>query len=365
LKKKYPTKDKLEIELEKFVMNEPERVVRTARIHSKDINQNCRPQFEQSKIDKDTIFKGTRPEKSDMFFLNGEQLIFYSTKVKKIDNKMITGQAASTIWDDLLSNNLHNEGQVAFSNGKKPEFLIKRILELCTNQDDWVLDSFAGSGTTLAVAHKMNRKWIGIELGDHCYTHFEPRLKRVCNGIDQSGISKAINWKGGGGFKFYELAPSLLQKDHRGNWIINKEYNAQQLASSMAKHECFKFHPDEAVFWKQGFSTENDYIFTTTEFLTVEYLDVIHDQMKPDESLLICCTKHSIPDNRYENITVKKIPNMLLGRCEFGKEDYSLNIVDMPIDPEAPEFIPAGPTETKKEKSKKESKKIKGGCFNA
>lgn len=227
----------------------------------------------------------------------------------------------------------------------KPERLIQRVFELATNPEDLILDSFLGSGTTAAVAHKMGRKWIGIELGEHCNTHCVPRLQKVCDGTDQGGISKAVNWKGGGGFKFYELAPSLLQKDHRENWIISKDYNAQMLASAMAKHEGFKFHPNESVFWKQGFSTENDYIFTTTEFLTVEYLDVIYDQMKSEESLLICCTKHSIPEDKYNNITVKKIPNMLLGRCEFGKDDYSLNIVNMPVDPDEPEFIPVGPDE--------------------
>ena len=231
----------------------------------------------------------------------------------------------------------------------KPESLLSRVLTIATNHRDIVLDSFLGSGTTAAVAHKMGRRWIGIELGEHCNTHCLTRLNKVVDGTDQGGISETVNWKGGGGFKFYDLAPSLLQKDHRGNWIISKDYNAQMLASAMAKHEGFKFHPNESVFWKQGFSTENDYIFTTTEFLTIEYLDVIHEQMKPEESLLICCTKHSIHEDKYYNITVKKIPNMLLGRCEFGKEDYSLNIVNMPIDPNEPEFIPAGPEETKKE----------------
>lgn len=105
------------------------------------------------------------------------------------------------------------------------------------------------------------------------------------------------------------------------------------LAAAMAKHEGFKYSPDEAVYWKQGKSTEKDYIFTTTKFVTVEFLDKIHDEMRADESLLICCKSFSKPcENRYPNITIKKIPKMLLGRCEFGKEDYSLNIVNMPVE---------------------------------
>jgi adenine-specific DNA-methyltransferase len=178
----------------------------------------------------------------------------------------------------------------------------------------------------------MRRKWIGVELGEHCHTHCLPRLKAVVDGTDQGGISKAVNWKGGGGFKYYYLAPSLLNRDQYGNWVISKEYNPQMLAAAMAKHEGFRYAPDEKCYWKQGRSTEKDFIFTTTNFVTVEFIDAIHEEMLPDESLLICCRSfQEACTDRYPNITVKKIPNMLLGRCEFGKEDYSLNIVNIPL----------------------------------
>jgi len=219
----------------------------------------------------------------------------------------------------------------------KPERLIKQIFDIATNPGDWVLDSFLGSGTTDAVAHKMRRKWIGIELGEHCHTHCLPRLKAVVDGTDQGGISKAVNWKGGSGFKYYYLAPSLLKEDKYGNWIIDERYNADMLAAAMAKHEGFRYSPDPKIYWKQGQSTEKDYIFTTTQFVTVEFLDKIQEEMKPDESLLICCKSFSKAcETRYANITIRKIPNMLLGRCEFGLEDYSLNIINMPVDHEAP-----------------------------
>ena len=204
--------------------------------------------------------------------------------------------------------------------------LMHRILTIASNPGDWVLDSFAGSGTTGAVAHKMGRRWIMVELGEHCHTHIIPRMKKVIDGQDPGGITKAVNWQGGGGFRYFHLAPSLLEKDKWGNWVISKEYNATMLANAMAKHEGFLYNPDENLFWKQGKSTEKDYIFTTTNFITIEYLDSIHEEMQPDESLLICCKSfQEACESRYENITVKKIPNMLLGRCEFGKEDYSLN----------------------------------------
>jgi len=215
----------------------------------------------------------------------------------------------------------------------KPEGLLNSILESCTSPGDLILDSFLGSGTTAAVAHKMGRHWIGIELGEHCHTHCLPRLKAVVDGSDQGGISEAVGWKGGGGFKYYYLAPSLLKQDKYGNWIIDEHYNPNMLAAAMSKHEGFKYNPDKDIYWKQGRSTEKDFIFTTTMFVTVEFLDKIHEEMQPEESLLICCKSYQEPcGKRYPNITIKKIPQMLLGRCEFGKEDYSLNIVNLPTD---------------------------------
>lgn len=213
----------------------------------------------------------------------------------------------------------------------KPERLIQRILTLASNPGDIVLDSFLGSGTTAAVAHKMGRRWIGVELGDHAYTHCALRMKKVIEG-EQGGISKAQNWKGGGGFKFYELAPSLLNHDKYGNLVINKEYNADMLAAAMAKHQGFTYSPDEENYWKQGRSSEHDFIFTTTQLLTSEALETIHEQMAEGESLLICCTKFQ-PEcrGRFSNITIKKIPKVLLDTCEFDRDDYSLNIVSLPV----------------------------------
>ena len=237
-----------------------------------------------------------------------------------------------TYWDYTAgTKNLTKEGRVEFPNGKKPEALIERILNMTTVEGDLVLDSFLGSGTTAAVAHKMNRRYIGIEMGNHAYTHCNPRLKRVIEGIDQGGISKAQNWKGGGGFKFYELAPSLLKEDKFGNLVINKEYNADMLAAAMAKQEGFTYSPDEETYWKQGYSSETDFIYTTTQFMTAENMAAIHEMMGEDESLLICCTSFQKEcRSAFPNITIKKIPQMLLGRCEFGKDDYSLNIIDLP-----------------------------------
>ncbi|MBD64735.1 MAG: site-specific DNA-methyltransferase [Halobacteriovoraceae bacterium] len=208
----------------------------------------------------------------------------------------------------------------------KPEKLLKRIIELATVPGDIVLDSFAGSGTAGAVAHKMNRKWIMIEMGDHCEEYIVPRMVNIINGKDNVGISKEVGWSEGGSFRFCNLAPSLLNKDNYGNWVINNEYNAIQLAEAVCKHEKFKFHPHDSVYWKQGYSSEKDFIFVTTQFLTAEHIDKIHNQLGKDESLLICAKAFKIKKDKYQNITMKKIPQMLFGRCEFNKNDYSLNI---------------------------------------
>ncbi len=260
---------------------------------------------------------------------------------------MPEGQVLRSILTDVGTNkSAKDEIKALFKNDKsfdypKPETLISRILELATGPGDLVLDSFLGSGTTAAVAQKMGRRYIGVELGQHAYTHCYPRLKMVTDGADQGGISKAQNWKGGNGFKFYELAPSLLKEDKFGNLVINKEYNANMLAAAMAKQEGFTYAPSADVYWKQGYSSESDFIYTTTQFMTVEGLAAIRETMAEGESLLICCTSFQKECKQaFSNISIKKIPQMLLGRCEFAHDDYSLNIIDLPhIDDEEEELI--------------------------
>lgn len=279
------------------------------------------------------------------------------------------GLVPLTIWfKDEVGDNQEAKKEVKEFNSTdvfstpKPERLIERIIHISSRPGDIVLDSFLGSGTTAAVALKMGRKFIGIELGDHVKSHSYPRLKAVVNG-EQGGISKALDWKGGGGFKFYSVAPSLLNEDKYGNWVISKEYNAQMLAAAMAKQEGFKFEPDQQMYWKQGKSTEKDFIYTTTQFITVELLDKIKGEMLPDESLLIACKSFQEGcENRHSNISIKKMPQLLLGRCEFGKEDYSFNIVNLPVDDdtENDEIEEAENTEalTKKKKSNQSSPEL-------
>jgi adenine-specific DNA-methyltransferase len=331
------------LSLDELLQEYPERIIRFAQPDYKGVGQETRNLIDISKQSTSKIFKQNREGYPDIYLYKGNRILFYKDKLKLIAGKLSTAELVTNLWLDMNYQGIANEGGVVFQKSKKPEAQIKRIFEMTTQVGDYVLDSFLGSGTTSAVAHKMNRKWIGIELGEHCHTHCIPRLQKVCDGTDQGGISKAQNWQGGGGFKYYYLAPSLLKQDSRGNWIISKEYNAVQLAAAMAKHEGFRFMPDETYYWKQGKSTEKDFIFTTTNFVSVEFIDTIHSEMKEDESLLICCTAFSKAADKYSNITIKKIPKMLLGRCEFGKEDYSLNIVNLPRENDEPNFVPTGP----------------------
>ena len=243
-----------------------------------------------------------------------------------------------TLWDGINLNNLTKEGQTVFPNGKKPELLLKRIIEMSTKENEYVLDSFLGSGTTCAVAHKMNRKWIGIEMGEQVYSHCKPRIDIVIDGTDNKGITEEVEWNGGGGYKFYELAPSLLNKDNYDNWVISSEYDADMLAEAMCIHNGFKYIREQEIFYKQGYSTENDYIYTTTNFVNIQYLEMIENCMKSNETLLICCKSFDEEClHKFKNISIQKIPQSILKKYEFGDVNYTLNIEEENNDEDAEE----------------------------
>ena len=258
---------------------------------------------------------------------------------KKFLSEVKQGMTALTIWKYTeVGHNQDAKKEVKAFNKEnvfatpKPEKLIQRIIHMATQPGDIVLDSFLGSGTTTAVAHKMGRRWIGIELGNHAYTHCKVRMDKVISSEDVGGITKSQNWQGGGGYRFYELAPTLIKEDAFGESVINTDYDADMLAAAVALHEGFTYEPDSKLFWKQSTGSENSYLFVTTRHLNSTYLDSIKDTMEDGEYLIVACRSYdSGLDKAYENITVKKIPQMLLDRCEFGKIDYNLNIVHPPI----------------------------------
>lgn len=260
-------------------------------------------------------------------------------RLKKFLSKLkSTGRVAATIWlhDEVGHNQDANREQQTFNaddpfKTPKPEKLIHRILTLATNPGDIVLDSFAGSGTTGAVAHKMGRRWIMVELGEHCHTHVIPRMKKVIDGDDEGGITEAVGWEGGGGFRYFRLAPSLLQQDRWGNWVINKEYNAEMLAAAICKLEGFTYAPNDAHYWQHGYSTELDFIYVTTQTLNVDQLQALSDEVGEGRSLLVCCAAYRGSAERFANLTLKKIPKMALSKCEWGHDDYSLNVENLPM----------------------------------
>lgn len=275
--------------------------------------------------------------------------------VKRFLSEVKQGVSAKTIWfrNEVGDNQEAKQEALTFNDVSvfstpKPERLIERVLTLATNPNDLVLDSFAGSGTTGAVAHKMGRRWIMVELGEHCHTHIIPRLKKVIDGDDQGGISKAVNWQGGGGFRYYKLAPSLIVNDRWGNPVINPEYNAAQLAEALAKLEGFSYAPSETRWWQHGHSSERDFIYVTTQNLSADQLQALSDEVGGEQSLLVCCSAFrgvtsTQAAERWPNLTLKKIPRMVLARCEWGHDDYSLNVANLPMaepEPQAPSSQP-------------------------
>jgi adenine-specific DNA-methyltransferase len=212
----------------------------------------------------------------------------------------------------------------------KPERLISKILEIASNEGELVLDSFAGTGTTGAVAHKMRRRWIMVELGEHCHTHIVPRLNKVIDGDDPGGVTESLEWGGGGGFQYFHLAPSLLEKDRWGNWVINRQFNAPMLAEALCKLEGFQYAPSDSLYWQHGCSTERDFIYVTTQVLSAEQLDQLNDEIGRQRTLLVLCVAFRGKAERWPNLTVKKIPKTVLARCEWGHDDYSLQVENLP-----------------------------------
>ncbi|MFV3287185.1 site-specific DNA-methyltransferase [Pseudomonas sp. NY11955] len=288
-----------------------------------------------SKRHPDQVVCVQRDGYDDVYALNGRQVYFYASKVREVDGEFVPAKPLTNLWTDIPWNGIANEGDVEFKNGKKPEKLIKRCLEIATEPGDLVLDSFGGSGTTGAVAHKMGRRWIMVERGEHCHTHVIPRLKKIVEGTDLGGISQAVNWQGGGGFRVYELAPTLVVNDRWGNPVINPAYTEAMLAEALAKLEGFTYAPSEDHWWQHGYSSERDFIYVTTQNLSFEQLQALADEVGAEQSLLVCCSAfHGLTaaqaEARWPNLTLKKIAKLVHSRCEWGHDDYSMHVENLP-----------------------------------
>ena len=262
-------------------------------------------------------------------------------EAKKIKNLLTVAHFNMSTYEDSNRETINLFGTEKGFDYPKPEMLINTLLSAVTNPGDLVLDSFLGSGTTAAVAHKMGRRWIGIELGEHCDTHCVPRLKKVIDGEDAGGITKSANWRGGGGFRYYNLAPSLVKFDEWGNPVINKDFNESMLVRALCKVEGFNFDPSPDVYWKQGKSTESDFIYVTTQHLTAQMLQKLSDDVGDSCTLLICCGSFDGKKDSYSNLTIKKIPKAILKKCEWNHDDYSLEIKNLPMSAPDPQPPPA------------------------
>lgn len=250
---------------------------------------------------------------------------------KKMKNLLSIAHYGMSTYEDATEESRQLFGKDAFDY-PKPEKLVATLIGAVTEPGDIVLDSFAGSGTTGAAAHKMGRRWIMIELGEHCHTHIIPRMKKVIDGVDKGGISEATEWNGGGGFRYFRLAPSLLEKDSFGNWIINKQFNPCMLTEAICKIEGFRYAPSDSVYWQHGHATETSYIYVTTQTLSREQLVHLSEEVGDRRSLLVMCSAFRVKDTQgFENLSIKKIPKTVLSRCEWGKDDYSLEIRNLPM----------------------------------
>lgn len=263
---------------------------------------------------------GKNKGKETELLLMGKQkvlVIWLKDTAEWIKGKIYKKERVGTYWDGFSWINVTKEGSVLFPNGKKPESLLKQVIEMATDKGDLVLDSFLGSGTTAATAHKLGRRWIGIEMGEQAYTHCKVRLDNVIEG-EQGGISKEVEWKGGGGYKFYELAEPLLVKNTTlPIYQINPSYTWDMVCEAICKIEGFTYESSGEF---QGYSSESRFIHITEEFVNTKYVMSVMKSLGDKQSLLIYCKKNQADMILPENVKVKKIPKDLLNKCNFESE---------------------------------------------
>lgn len=329
------------ISLDSALEKIPERIIRFAQPSYEGVGQETKELIDESKKNPTQVLLQRRENHPDIYLFNGNRILFYKDKLKIVDGELVTAELLTNLWLDIPFQGIAKEGDVVFTKSKKPEKMIKRIFEISTNERDWVLDSFLGSGTTAAVAHKINRQYIGIEMGDHAYSHVNKRLKSVVDGRDQSGISKIVNWKGGGGFKFFELAPSFITIDEYGNPVIEDYYNDVKLIRAMCKLTNYTFAPSQNEYWKHGKGQGRNFMFVTTQMLSVAVVQQIVSHLAEGETLLICPKKYEPGCKEVDSrITIKKIPQSVLKACQFGRKEYLLPIKENAMEESDDEDLP-------------------------
>ena len=128
----------------------------------------------------------------------------------------------------------------------------------------------------------------------------------------------------------------MLEKDRWDRWVINEAYNPAMLSEALCKLEGFTYQPSDSSYWQHGYSTERDFIYVTTQSLSAAQLDQLNDEVGAERSLLVLCFAFRGNPERWPNLTVKKIPKQVLSRCEWGHDDYSLKMENLPQAPPPP-----------------------------
>lgn len=222
---KYLEAEEIDSKLYKYMDNNKKIIFRTAAISGGALEKR-KTTIQLSKKEKNKVFIHPNEDAPGFYILNGEMIVFWENTYRKIDDKLVPSMALTDVWNDIGFTGIANEGTITLKNGKKPEKLLKRILDLSTAETDIVLDYHLGSGTTAAVAHKMNRQYIGVEQLDYGENDSVVRLKNVING-DTTGISKSVNWQGGGSFVYLELA----EKNEKAMRLISACKSYDELVS--------------------------------------------------------------------------------------------------------------------------------------
>jgi adenine-specific DNA-methyltransferase len=299
-----------------FAISNAENVCRFALPNYEGVSQAARETIDKSKHE-DSVHLLTREKYSDMYFYKGNRILFLSDKIREVEGTTGLTEPLTNFWDDIPWQGIAREGNVDFPKGKKPEKLLRRIIEMASDENDYILDSFAGSGTTGAVAHKLGRRWILIESGGQADTHCLTRLIDVVNGKDQSGISKEIHWQGGGGFTYYGLGKSLFKKLEEG--LIAVEYDNGDLIEAICKIEGFSFVGREYLDKTKLHGVVNSMRFchVAEVLVTQDYVSDMAYEIKDDESLVIYCMKRISNLQLPENIDIKKIPRDISKRFRF------------------------------------------------
>lgn len=297
-------------EMEEFALKNNKSVFRLTEISDSAAGRATVEAKRESLKHPSKVLTVERKNYSDRYILGGKEITFYSKKFKKLNGKEVPTLPLTEIWTDIPWEGIASEGGVRLKKGKKPERLLRRIIDMASEHGDLVLDSFAGSGTTGAVAQKMGRNWIMVELGAQANTMCKPRLKSVTDGSDQTGISKIEKWKGGGGFKFLELGPSLFSQDEDLKMtVLNPQIFNGELIRAVLKLEGFApYRTDNSLHGVAG----RVYAHVTEQFVTQQYLDAVLNEVEASRSLVVYAKSYSSAVTTPENVELKRMPDVLL-----------------------------------------------------